>query len=79
MSARDEGGRSRLDRAKELARDMVNGLGGDDRAAIIESSSRVTVRSSLTSDRAALVSAINDVQETDAAGGLTDACDWLNR
>src|SRR4029079_9282888 len=49
MSARDEGGRSRLDRAKELARDMVNGLGGDDRAAIVESSSRVTVRSSLTS------------------------------
>ena len=72
MSARDEGGRSRLDRAKELARDMVNGLGGDDRAAIVESSSRVTVRSSLTSDRAALASAINDVQETDAAGNLTD-------
>ena len=72
MSARDEGGRSRLDRAKELARDMINGLGGDDRAAIIESSSRVTVRSSFTADRAALVSAINEVQETDAAGGLTD-------
>ncbi|MGA9767754.1 MAG: VWA domain-containing protein [Blastocatellia bacterium] len=72
MSARDEGGRSRLDRAKELARDMVNGLGGDDRAAIVDSSSRVTVRSSLTSDRAALASAINDVEETDAAGDLSD-------
>lgn len=73
MSARDESGRSRLDRAKELARDMVNGLNSDDHAAIVESSSRVTVRSSLTSDRAALISAINDVQETDTAGGLTDA------
>ena len=73
MSARDEDGRSRLDRAKELARDMVNGLGGDDRAAIIESSSRVTVRSSLSSDRAALAAAVRDVQETDAAGNLTDA------
>jgi von Willebrand factor type A domain/Aerotolerance regulator N-terminal len=73
MSARDEDGRSRLDRAKELARDMVNGLSGDDRAAIIESNSRVTVRSSLTSDRAALASAIGEVRETDAAGNLTDA------
>ncbi|HKP86513.1 MAG TPA: VWA domain-containing protein [Blastocatellia bacterium] len=73
MSARDEDGRSRLDRAKELARDMVNGLSGDDAAAIIESSSRVTVRSSLTSDRAALLSAINEAQETDAPGNLTDA------
>jgi VWA domain-containing protein/aerotolerance regulator-like protein len=73
MSARDENGRSRLDRAKELARDMVSGLSGDDRAAIIESSSRVTVRSSLTSDRAALQSAINYAEETDAQGNLTDA------
>ncbi|HEX8185171.1 MAG TPA: VWA domain-containing protein, partial [Blastocatellia bacterium] len=73
MSARDEDGRSRLDRAKELARDMVNGLGGDDRAAIIESSSRVTVRASLSSDRAALTAAASAVRETDAAGNLTDA------
>jgi Ca-activated chloride channel family protein len=73
MSARDEDGRSRLDRAKELARDMVSGLSGGDRAAVIESSSRVTVRSSLTSDRAALVAGIDDVRETDAAGSLTDA------
>jgi Ca-activated chloride channel family protein len=73
MSARDEDGRARLDRAKELAREMVNGLSGDDRAAIIESNSRVTVRSSLTSDRAALAAAIGEIRETDAAGNLTDA------
>ena len=73
MSSRDEGTRSRLERAKALARDMVAGLGGDDRAAVIESSSRVTVRSGLTADRAALNTAINDIQETDAAGNLTDA------
>src|SRR5438067_10156765 len=73
MSSRDEGTRSRLERAKALARDMVAGLGGDDRAAVIESSSRVTVRSGLTADRAALNAAINDIQETDAAGNLTDA------
>ncbi|HXG91352.1 MAG TPA: BatA and WFA domain-containing protein [Blastocatellia bacterium] len=73
MSARDESGSSRLDRAKQLAREMVDGLSRDDRAAVIESSSRVTVRSSLTSDRAALASAINEIRETDAAGNLTDA------
>jgi hypothetical protein len=73
MSAHDEDGRARLDRAKELARDMVNGLSGDDAAAIIESSSRVTVRAALTSDRAALASAIDDIEQTDVAGNLTDA------
>jgi hypothetical protein len=73
MSSRDEDGGSRLDHAKQLAREMIDALGGNDRAAIIESSSRVTVRSSLTSDRAALASAIDDVQETDAPGNLTDA------
>lgn len=73
MSARDESGRTRLDRARELALDMVEGLGSDDRAAVIESSSRVMVRAAMTSDRAALRSAIGDVRETDAAGNLSDA------
>jgi hypothetical protein len=73
MGARDEGGNSRLQRAKQLARDMIASLGGSDRAAVIESSSRVTVRSALTSDRATLASAVDDIQETDAAGSLTDA------
>jgi hypothetical protein len=73
MSARDEGTRSRLERAKGLARDMIAGLGGNDRAAVIESSSRVTVRSGLSADHAALNAGINDIQETDAAGNLSDA------
>jgi hypothetical protein len=61
MSARDEAGGTRLDRAKALAREMVAGLSSDDRAAVIESSSRVTVRSAITSDRAALASAISEI------------------
>ncbi|MCI0486418.1 MAG: VWA domain-containing protein, partial [Blastocatellia bacterium] len=73
MNARDEDGRSRLDRAKEMAADMIAGLSGSDRAAIIEASSRVVVRSPLTSDRAALASAINNIEETDTAGDLADA------
>ena len=73
MSARDESGRTRLDRARELALEMIEGLGSDDRAAVIDSSSRVTVRAAMTSDRAALRSAIGEVRETDAAGNLSDA------
>ncbi len=73
MSTRDEDGGSRLDRAKQFAREMIDGLGGADRAAIIDSSCRVTVRSPLTSDRAALAAAIAEVRETDAPGSLGDA------
>src|SRR5262245_51709790 len=72
MSALDEDG-PRLDRGKRLARDMIEGLGSGDRAAIIETSSRATVRSPLTSDRAGLVSSIAEMHETDAPGDLTDA------
>src|SRR2546422_8485444 len=56
MRSRDEDAGSRLDRAKQLAREMIDSLSGSDRAAIIETSSRVTVRSPLTSDHAALAS-----------------------
>lgn len=73
MSARDEDGGSRLDGAKKLALEMIEGLSGSDRAAIVESSCRVTVRSPLTSDRAALAAAIAEIQQTDAPGSLTDA------
>ena len=73
MSARDQDGRTRLERARDLAREMVEGLSATDRAAIIESSSRVVVRSALTSDRAQLRRAIDDVLETDSAGSLADA------
>ena len=73
MSAKDEDGHTRLEQAKQLARDMIDNLSGSDRASIIESSSRVTVRSALTSDRAALRDALNAIQQTDAAGNLADA------
>jgi len=52
---------------------MIAGLSGGDRAALIESSARVTVRSPLTSDVAALTEAVAQVEETDAPGNLTDA------
>ena len=73
MSALDEDNGSRLDRAKQLAREMIQDLSGDDRAAIVESSSRVTVRAGLTSDRAALDAAIAQIEENDSPGNLTEA------
>ncbi|HLG17293.1 MAG TPA: VWA domain-containing protein [Blastocatellia bacterium] len=73
MGARDEAGGSRLDRAKGIAREMIDTLGGDDRAAVVEAASAVAVRSPLTSDRASLRNAIDEVRETEAAGDLADS------
>src|SRR5262249_17543926 len=73
MNAIDEDGRSRLDRAKDLASEMIAGLSGNDKAAIIESSSRVTVRCPLSSDQAEISAAIEEVHGTDAPGDLADA------
>jgi hypothetical protein len=73
MSARDEGSDTRLEHARKLAHEMVDGLSAGDRAAIIESSARVIVRSALTSDRAQLLKAIDEVRETDSAGNIADA------
>ena len=73
MNSRDEDGSTRLERALQIAHEMIDGLGADDRAAIIESSSRVTLRTALTSDRATLRSTLDQVSQTDAAGNLSDA------
>src|SRR5262249_47857156 len=73
MNTLDEAGGSRLGRARQIAHEMVAGLRASDRAAIIESSSRVTLRSALSPDRAALDNAIDQVSSTDTAGTLKDA------
>ena len=75
MGARDEnGGRaSRLDRAKQLAREMISGLGGGRRAALVEASSKAVLKSPLTADAAALAAAIDQVDQTDVAGDTAEA------
>lgn len=73
MTAKDADGRARLDLARDKAREMASSLAGGDQAAIIESSSRVILRSPLSSDRSSLHSAIDDIAATDAAGNLADA------
>ncbi|HEU4391610.1 MAG TPA: VWA domain-containing protein, partial [Blastocatellia bacterium] len=74
MRSRDEsGGRSRLDRAREVVRNIIDSIGEGDRIALVESSSRVVVRCPLTSDRHALNAAVDQIAETDTAGSLGDA------
>src|SRR5262245_25325918 len=70
MTTRDEsGGVSRLERAKQVAAGIIDSTGEGDRVAIIEASNRAIVRCPLTSDHRALASALDQVVETDAAGG----------
>jgi Ca-activated chloride channel family protein len=75
MGARDEedGRLSRLDRAKEIARDMLSGVGGATRAALIEASGQPRLRSPLSSDRSRLGAALDDIHQTDEAGDLHEA------
>src|SRR5262249_51569123 len=74
MGARDEnGGRaSRLDRAKQLAREMIQGLGGGRRAALVDAASKATIMSPLTGDIAALSVAIDHIVQTDTAGDMAE-------
>lgn len=75
MSARDEndGRTSRLERAKEIAREMISSLSAGARMAVIEASFRSIVRCPLTSDRAALTAGLNDIRGTDTSASLGEA------
>lgn len=55
MSTREEGGRTRLDLARDFLRDMIGGLPGGDRMMVIGFSDRPFVAAPLTSDRGALL------------------------
>ena len=63
MSAREAGG-TRLDLAKAEARALTQGLGGADRMALLEFSSRTSLLEPLTSDRARLESRIDAMRPT---------------
>jgi len=75
MGARDEdGGRaSRLERAKQIVRQMLDGVGGATSAALIESSARTRLVCPLTSDRSRLVAALDEIRPTDESGDLREA------
>jgi hypothetical protein len=74
MASRDEGGgQSRLDRAKQIVREMLPGVGGATRAALVEASGRTRLVCPLTSDRSQLSTALDDIDQTDEAGDLHEA------
>lgn len=61
---------NRLEAAKSLARKLIAGLGGTDRALVAQLDAQVTPLSNLTDDRSALNAAIERAHATDLAGDL---------
>jgi VWA domain-containing protein/aerotolerance regulator-like protein len=72
MSAREEAG-TRLELAKNEARALVRGMIGGDRMAVIAFSNRSSVSQPLTSDRTALLAAIDSVPATSLPTDLLQA------
>jgi hypothetical protein len=72
MAARDERP-TRLDAAREKAREVLAALGPSDRAMIVQVDAQATALSPLSEDLVALGRALGDVQQTDLAGELEPA------
>lgn len=81
MKTHDEGGKTRLDAAKEKLKELVKGLGASDRMLIASMDAVVTPMSPLTSDTGALDDAVTRLQAVDCradlARGLRYALDTL--
>jgi hypothetical protein len=75
MGARDEDGgrKTRLERAKQLVDEMLRGVGGPTRAALVEAAGRPRLVCPLTSDRSRLASALDEIKQTDETGDLHEA------
>ena len=75
MGARDEanGSRTRLERAKQLVNEMLRGVGGPTRAALVEAAGRPRLVCPLTSDGSRLAAALVEIKQTDETGDLHEA------
>jgi hypothetical protein len=75
MGARDEndGSATRLERAKELVNEMLRGVGGPTRAALVEAAARPRLVCPLTSERPRLAAGLDEIKQTDETGDLHDA------
>jgi len=73
MAAHDEGSQTRLGRAKQLVGEMLRGVGGPTRAALIEAGGRPRLVCPLSSDRSRLTAALDEINQTDEAGDLREA------
>ena len=73
MAVVEEGGRTRLDLAKEQARRCVENMGDDSRAMVIAFCDRATVVSSFDSDKQALRRKIDSIEQTQSTTLLGEA------
>ena len=73
MSVVEEGGRTRLDLAKEQAKRCVDNMNEDARAMVIAFCDRATVVSSFDSDRRALQRKIDSIEPTQSTTSLGEA------
>lgn len=73
MGTVEQGGRTRLEIAKQEAANIVEGLTRDQRAMVIAFADRARVLAPFTDDRTALRRAVDSVRQTDIAGSLSEA------
>ncbi|MGB9624563.1 MAG: vWA domain-containing protein, partial [Phycisphaerae bacterium] len=73
MSAVEADGRTRLEKAKELARQMVDDMGDNDQMMIVAFAERARTVASFTNDRTLLKKQIDAIEPTDAPTRLRDA------
>jgi hypothetical protein len=73
MTVVEEGGRTRLDLAKEQAKRCVENMGDDSRAMVIAFCDRATVVSSFDSDKQALRRKIDSIEQTQSTTLLNEA------
>lgn len=77
MATKEDDGRTRLDIAKEKAREAVNSLSSRDEAIVVSFSDRAAIVQTLTSDKAALRAGIDTIKTLDAGSSLTEATQIL--
>jgi Ca-activated chloride channel family protein len=73
MAAREEGGRTRLDLARDFCRAMIGGLPGGDRMMLIGFSDRPFVAAPLTSNRPALLRGVDQIVPTERPTRIEEA------
>ncbi|HEU4338826.1 MAG TPA: BatA and WFA domain-containing protein [Planctomycetota bacterium] len=73
MSTREEGGRTRLDLARDFCRELIAGLPGGDRMMVIGFSDRPLMAAPLTSERGALLRGVDAVHPTERPTRIEEA------
>lgn len=77
MATKEEGGGTRLDLAKERAREAITSLSARDEAIVVAFSDRAAIVQTLTSDKSALRTAVDSIATLDAGSSLAEATQIL--